>query len=644
MSGTRVCPTCGYVGEQVDCPHDGDRLVHPDETDATLAGTEPTGAPPPVERRAHAPAADADDALRGEDFGKWAEPQVRKPQRDPMVGRLIAGRYEVIGLIGQGGMGAVYKAKQPAVQRVIALKVLLQEFAENETIVKRFHQEALAASRLTHPNTIKVFDFGQTDDGVLYMAMEFLRGESLAQALSRGGAMPPRRAMHIMRQVCKSLAEAHKAGIIHRDLKPDNIFLTDIEGERDFVKVLDFGVAKLREYEGKEGTLTQAGMIFGTPKYMSPEQARSGDLDPRSDVYALGVILYEMLMGKAPFTGDNPLSILIAHVNERPRRFSAFNPDADVPPAIEAVVFKALQKDREYRQQNVEELLSELDACEELLLGAPYDRVADRLPAMAPGADGSPSLLGPGIVPAGSDGTAPGQAVARGGGTLVLDEGVEPRTPSIEGEGVDVTRDLETRKRSPLPWILAGLGVPAAAAAAWWFVGREPQVLKPDAGMPPSVAALSSGTQAPPPPTEAPRVADAGVKVAGSEPGPDAAVTVAEPQRPKPPVKGVEFVISTQPDGVTVYDEGSGQRLGVAKPTLHVRVGGPTTYVLTKSGYLDQRLTIRPDQAQKVVSARLKPQPIAEPERPVAIERPRPETPRAPATEAPKPQTDITLQ
>jgi serine/threonine protein kinase len=134
-----------------------------------------------------------------------------------------------------------------------------------------------------------------------------------------------------MRQCCKSLAEAHKAGIIHRDLKPDNIFLVDIEGERDFAKVLDFGVAKLKEFEGKDGTLTQAGMIFGTPKYMSPEQARSGNLDARSDVYALGIIMYEMLMGKPPFSADNPLSILISHVNEQPRRFAQFNPGSTCP-------------------------------------------------------------------------------------------------------------------------------------------------------------------------------------------------------------------------------------------------------------------------------------------------------------------------
>jgi serine/threonine-protein kinase len=635
----RVCPTCGYAGDGAVCPHDGTELLTAEEAESTLANVEPTGAPPVVERRAHAPAAapaDEHEALRGEDFGKWAAPEVRR-SRDPMVGRTIAGRYEVIGLIGQGGMGAVYKARQPAVQRLIALKILLAEFAENETIIKRFHQEALAASRLTHPNTIKVYDFGQTDDGVLYMAMEFLRGESLAQALSRGGAMPARRTLHIMRQVCKSLAEAHKAGIIHRDLKPDNIFLTEIEGEREFVKVLDFGVAKLREYEGKEGTLTQAGMIFGTPKYMSPEQARSADLDARSDVYALGVILYEMLMGKAPFTGDNPLSILIAHVNERPRRFQAFNPEVDVPAPLEAVVFKALQKDREDRHQSVEELLAELEACEELLQGVPYDRVADRLPQFAPGADGTPSLLGPGIVPEGSNATVPGRPGGRDGGTLAL-EGVEV-PPVGDPSGADIALE---RRRGAGPWIAVALGVPVAAGLAWFFVGRTPTAVTPDAAAPASVARVVADAAAP-------------ASVAAGHPVvplPDAAVA-AEPPRPRPVEHGTELVITTVPDGVTVIEDATGEKAGVAKPALHVRIDAPTDYVLSKRGYLDQRVHLTPDQAQKLVTVKMKPAPVAE-----AAPPPPPHAPSeghanvtvssdhvaAPATQAPSKQPDITLQ
>ena len=416
----KTCPRCGFTGDGTHCPNDGEALRGP-VTLAARSAPNPTQAPPATPRVSHAPAAapadlgsetiadglSADaldgaseaDLMRDENFGKWAEPKARKKAADPMIGRVINGRYEVLSLLGQGGMGAVYKAREQRLRREVALKILLKEFSENETVVQRFYKEALAASRLAHPNTIRVYDHGEDgEDGLLYIAMEFLRGRSLAQELSRGGAMPPKRAIHILRQVCRSLQEAHQAGIIHRDLKPDNIFLVDIQGERDFVKVLDFGVAKLKDKEAGESTLTQAGMIFGTPKYMSPEQARSQPLDARSDVYALGVILYEMLMGRPLFSGDNPLAILIAHVNERPRRFAEVNPGAEVPPALEAVVFKAIDKDPDARQLSAEALHAELEAVDELLQGATWESLADRLPGFLPGADGTPSMVGPAIL------------------------------------------------------------------------------------------------------------------------------------------------------------------------------------------------------------------------------------------------------
>ena len=682
----KTCPTCGFRSNLETCPKDGERMLTDAELAASVSGEAPTLAPEQAldVARAQAVAEELaaepspqpeatqkliegdetprgaqkpsggddkpqetqklgrDEDLRGEDFGKWAAPTIKKKTGDPMIGRTIAGRYEVLSLLGRGGMGAVYKARQPSVQRMIALKVLLKEFADNETVIKRFHQEALAASRLTHPNTISVYDFGQSEDGILYMAMEFLKGMSLADAV-RGGPMPPKRVTHIMRQVCKSLAEAHRAGIIHRDLKPDNIFLTDIQGERDYVKVLDFGVAKLREYEGKEGTLTQAGMIFGTPKYMSPEQARSTDLDARSDVYALGVILYEMLLGQAPFSGDNPLSILIAHVNETPRSFAEVNPQAKLPAPLEAVVMRAMAKKADARCQTVEELHAQLEACDELLGGASYASVAGRLPAIVPGAGGALSLAGPAIVPEGSDvlATTTGQ---RKGDTVALDESGRPLARTdidgspILGEAVDLTHELHARdeadRRSPFGiWILAVLALPLVGGAAWLFGGglgespeEDPRTLTAAGAARPD--ATSARPDAAAPDAAAPVPPDASRFDAGR---PDAK-SKTEPSKPSSPAKpkAREFVISVNTKGVTVRDQ-AGRRIGVASPILRVKTGKKRSYVLQKAGFYDQAFSINPRNSPTNLSFKLRPKPTAI-QRPTPVASPAPARPTSPTS------------
>jgi serine/threonine-protein kinase len=288
-------------------------------------------------------------------------------QPDPLIGRIVGGRYKIMSKIGAGGMGIVYKAKQGAVDREIAVKVLIPSRLHGEDIealTRRFHLEARAASRLSHPNTITIYDFGQDDnDGLLYIAMEFLQGQSLEQVLRKAGHLDPARTVRIMLQICSSLAEAHKKGIVHRDIKPDNIFLTtQLGSEQDFVKVLDFGVAKLRgPAEEKEKTLTRAGMIFGTPKYMSPEQARCQALDARSDIYALGVMMYQMLVGQVPFTAEDHVSILLMHCSEPPPPFKSIAPNLSIPAALEEVVFRALEKVRERRFQSAEEFQRALE-------------------------------------------------------------------------------------------------------------------------------------------------------------------------------------------------------------------------------------------------------------------------------------------
>ncbi|PIE19403.1 MAG: hypothetical protein CSA66_02390 [Proteobacteria bacterium] len=233
-----------------------------------------------------------------------------------LVGHVLDGKYTMLAKLGEGGMGSVYRAEQTSMGREVAIKVLRREYSQNRTAIKRFLREAKASSKLGHPNTITVYDFGQSNDGLLYLVMELLTGRPLSDILDDDGAMPVERAVHIIAQVCDSLSEAHVNGIYHRDLKPENIFIEQKAGNPDFVKVLDFGIAKMNGDDKEVSQATATGMICGTPSYMSPEQAMGQDIDGRSDIYALGILLYEMLTDEKPFDGDTPMEVMLKHINE----------------------------------------------------------------------------------------------------------------------------------------------------------------------------------------------------------------------------------------------------------------------------------------------------------------------------------------
>jgi serine/threonine-protein kinase len=279
--------------------------------------------------------------------------------KDPFIGReLLGGQFKVLEKIGTGGMGSVYKAEQPAMNRMVAIKILHPKLAGRKDLTSRFRREARAMSQLTHPNTVKVFMYGELEeDGSLYIVMEMLEGRNLNQTVRKEGPMAPDRAIPILIQVCGALQEAHDLGIVHRDLKPENIFLSKQGGMNDFPKVLDFGLAKVTERQMQPGSviLTQEGMVFGTPEFMSPEQAQGKTLDARSDIYSLAVILYEVLTGKLPFSARTPMEYIQKHVTDPIIPLSERVPDRRFSSGLDEVLGKALQKQPDNRFQTAGE-------------------------------------------------------------------------------------------------------------------------------------------------------------------------------------------------------------------------------------------------------------------------------------------------
>jgi eukaryotic-like serine/threonine-protein kinase len=277
-----------------------------------------------------------------------------------LLGSTLSGRYLITRKIGQGGMGAVYEATHTLIGKTVAVKVLLDKYAQREAIVKRLKQEAQLASSLRHEHIIDITDFGNTEDGRTFVVMELLEGESLAECLSREPKLPEMRILRIASQAASALAAAHAKGIVHRDIKPENIFLLKRK-EMDFVKVVDFGISKSMRTTGEEDEvrLTQTGMVLGTPLYMSPEQAR-GDEDPdhRVDIYALGVIMYEAATGRVPFGGNNYLSVISQVLNEDPKPIREIRPD--ISEEFEAIVSKAMAKERNDRYQSANEMLADV--------------------------------------------------------------------------------------------------------------------------------------------------------------------------------------------------------------------------------------------------------------------------------------------
>ena len=342
-----------------------------------------------------------------------------------LIGKSI-GNYQIKAKLGEGGMGTVYLGEHPLIGKRVAVKVLLEELSSKEDIVSRFFNEAKAVNDIGHNNIVDIVDFGKmkNDFGqdIVYFIMEFLDGESLAARLRRTG-LSFKETMHVMQQCCSALAASHQKGIVHRDLKPENIFLIGRGGDKNFVKLLDFGIAKLTG-DGGQSHKTRTGLVIGTPAYMSPEQCEGkGLIDLRSDVYSLGIMMYELLTGRVPFPGEGFGEILVAHLTKQPEPPSTINPD--VTPQLEAIVMHAIEKDRNRRFQNMTEFLAALenpDAHYATYQGLP----------------------------------APSASTSHSGGTMMLPEG-GARTPTGQGQRPNTgQRKGPTTQTGPTPTTLSG--------------------------------------------------------------------------------------------------------------------------------------------------------------------------------------------
>jgi len=474
---------------------------------------------------------------------------------DARIGTTIADRYFVNQLIGHGGMGDVYKATDLRLDRNVVLKLLKRSLASDPSTVERFEREARASTRLNHSNCITIIDFGQTDDGVLFMAMEYLSGRTVAQVISEGGPLPEARAVRIGVQILGALAQAEDLRIVHRDLKPANVMLEQRRGEADLVKVLDFGIAQLDEPGA--GQLTEDGKVWGTPGYMSPEQLRGEELDTRSDLYAAGVILYEMLTGKVPFDADTRLEMAGKQLYENPPPLALRRPGTSFNPALEALVFRALSKDRRERPGSAAEMRELLLACSTVVQ---HDRSGTSAEAAA-----LPS-------------------------TVELDRsagyGLPPRRPD-ERPSKDSTR-AKREARLPRRWILGSLVTAAVVAGSWALLGRVAlqrrypiasasaatanAILKPPAPAPtmvmPSILPVGSGGSGAPTATtpETPLISP------GSTARP-ARPTRATPEAPLSTAPSLEVKQATQDRSVSALaTPGTGRPRGPTERVAPVRI------------------------------------------------------------------------
>jgi serine/threonine-protein kinase len=301
--------------------------------------------------------------------------KTRSADPGQLEGEVLADRYRLEEVLGDGGMGCVYRAEHLTIGKRLAVKVLAPEFASNKEYRARFLREARAISQIDHENVVEVTDFGVAPNGAMFLVMELLRGEGISDLTLREGAIPWRRAKPMILQVCRAIEAAHAQGILHRDIKPDNCFRIERAGNPDFIKVLDFGLAKIvHGHQSLDASLTGVGRVMGTAEYMSPERVRDRPLDVRSDIYSLGILLYEMTTGSVPFSGDHYTEVFDQQLNASPVPPRRVAPRAGIPMALEAAILRAMQKEPSARFQTVREFADALSSIPEDEVGPPPPR------------------------------------------------------------------------------------------------------------------------------------------------------------------------------------------------------------------------------------------------------------------------------
>jgi serine/threonine-protein kinase len=456
---------------------------------------------------------------------------------DPLQDKLVLGRYRLLERLGKGGMGSVYKARQLSMDRLVAIKLIHPNLAEDPAISARFHREMQATSRVEHPNTVQVFDYGQAEDGQLFLVMELLQGRTLAQLLRSETWIPAARLIPIAAQIARALGAAHAQGIVHRDLKPENVMLVDHFGERDFVKVLDFGIARFLQAEAASSRMTADGALIGTPTYMSPEQARGEEVGPKSDLYSLGVLLYQVTMGLPPFEGTTLPEILLRQMKQAPRAPSELAPGR-LSRAMEQLILSLLEKEPALRPADAEAVLGLLASASPL---APEPQGPER------------TAIRPDSTPPPPGGTAQSGQPAAGPGAL------EPEHTSMRIAGSKASAappGSHPTTKPPLPPSAAGAHAPTpspalASPASGARQGPSPSTPRPSPGAPspaqvwapspePSLAPLTGSGPGPRPSVPpAPYVPAHEVSAPGPAPS-----TPAAPPGPKPPARSAWKVLA----------------------------------------------------------------------------------------------------